>query len=153
MRRLGALLSLSFFLLLAAGCGGYLSSAQRAYNDGRYLEAAEKLGDHEDEVAQLSPRGKVSYGLYYGLSLMMLGDLDNAERWLLFAEGVEAQKPGTLRADERAEISAARTRIAKISSEEPALAKQPTSPTLEGAANAGGATPPSPLRTVRETSP
>ena len=93
MRRLGALLGSSLLLLgFSAGCGGYLGSAQRAYQDGRYLEAAEKLEDHEDEVAELSPRKQVSYGLYMGLSLMRLGDRDGAARWLGFAEEIEAAR-------------------------------------------------------------
>lgn len=114
MRRLGALLGSSLFLLFSAGCAGYIGSAERAYQDGRYLEAAEKLGDHEDEVAELSPRKQVSYGLYLGLSLMMLGDHDGAERWLDFTEQVEAQRPGTLRPDEKRELQAARGRLAGV---------------------------------------
>jgi hypothetical protein len=116
MRRLGALLGSSLLLLVfSAGCGGYLGSAQRAYDDGRYLEAAEKLGDHEDEVAELSPRKQVSYGLYMGLSLMRLGDRDGAARWLGFAEEIEAKRPGTLRPDEKREIEAARGQLAVLS--------------------------------------
>ncbi|MDI1446564.1 hypothetical protein [Polyangium sp. 6x1] len=141
MRRLGALLGSSLFLLVSVGCGGYLGSAQRAYQDGRYLEAAEKLGDHEDEVAALSPRKQVSYGLYLGLSLMKLGDHDGADRWLDFAEQVEAQRPGTLRADEKRELEAARGQLAgveekaKPASEEPPAQEAPL------------------LRTVRQTEP
>ncbi len=134
MRRLGALLASSFLLFLI-GCGGYLGHAQRAYQDGRYLEVAENLGDHEDEVPALSPRKQVSYGLYRGLSLMRLGDRDGAERWLDFAEQIEAKQPGTLRPEEKRELTAARGRLAKssIAIEEPAQD--------------------APLRTVRQVAP
>ncbi|HVK68557.1 MAG TPA: hypothetical protein VM694_29060 [Polyangium sp.] len=126
MRRLGALLGSSLLLVFSAGCGGYLGSAQRAYQDGRYLEAAEKLGDHEDEVAALSPRKQVSYGLYMGLSLMKLGDHDGAERWFGFAEQVEAQRPGTLRPDEKRELEAARGQLAGIEEKAKAAGEEPT---------------------------
>ncbi|MRG95198.1 hypothetical protein [Polyangium spumosum] len=124
MRRLGALLVSSLLLFVAAGCGGYLGSAQRAYQDGRYLEVAEELGEHEGEVARLSPRKQVSYGLYLGLSLLMLGDRDGAERWLAFAEEIEARQPGTLRPDEKRELEVARVRLASVEAEDKAKASE-----------------------------
>jgi len=145
MRRLGALLGSTLLLLFSVGCGGYLGSAQRAYQDGRYLEAAEKLEDHEDEVAELSPRKQVSYGLCMGLALMMLGDRDGAERWLGFAEAIEARQPGTLRPDERRELEAARGRLADLAVKAKAAAEEPAEeePAQDGSL----------LRNVRQTEP
>ena len=62
-----------------------VGGAKHAYSQGRYLEAAEELGEHEDEVSKLSPRRKAEYGLYRGLSLMMLRDYHGAEEWMSFA--------------------------------------------------------------------
>jgi hypothetical protein len=112
MRHLGALAT-SFFLLFALGCGSYLGSAQRAYQDGRYLEVAENLGGHEAEVPRLEPAKQAHYGLYRGLSLMRLGDHDAATHWLDFAADVEKKRPGSLLPAQRRELEDARDKLAK----------------------------------------
>jgi len=119
MRRIGAVLVPSF-ALLALGCGGYIGSAQRAYNDGRYLEVAENLGEHEDEVQKLSPAKQADYGLYRGLSLMQLGDHEAANHWLEFAASVEQNHPGALRPEGKRELSEARGKLAKMAAEDEA---------------------------------
>ena len=81
-----------------------MGRAGRAYHDGRYLETAERLGQREGDLAELSPRRQAEYGLYRGLSLLMLGDLAGAHRWLYFAYEVERNEPGALKPDERAEL-------------------------------------------------
>jgi hypothetical protein len=103
----------SFFIALQlslstalVGCGdGYVGGAKHAYSQGRYLEAAEELGEHEDEVADLSPRRKAEYGLYRGLSLMMLRDYHGAEQWMSFARTVDTESPGALRPEQREELN------------------------------------------------
>ncbi len=112
MRHLGALTT-SFFLLFALGCGSYLGSAQRAYQDGRYLEVAENLGDHEADVPQLEPGKQANYGLYRGLSLMRLGDQEAATHWLDFAADIEKKRPGSLLPEQRKELQVARDKLAK----------------------------------------
>jgi hypothetical protein len=103
----------SFFLLFVLGCGSYLGSAQRAYQEGRYLEAAENLGNHEAEVGRLEPAKQANYGLYRGLSLMKLGDHDAASQWLDFAADVEKKRPGSLQPAQRRELEDARGSLAK----------------------------------------
>ena len=112
MRHLGALAT-TFFLMFASGCGSYLGSAQRAYQEGRYLEVAENLGGHEAEVPQLEPAKQANYGLYRGLSLMRLGDNEAAGHWLEFAADVEKQRPGSLLPAQRRELEDARDKLAK----------------------------------------
>lgn len=114
MRHLGALAT-TFFLMFAPGCGSYLGSAQRAYQEGRYLEVAENLGDHEAEVTNLEPSKQANYGLYRGLSLMKLGDHEAAGHWLDFAADVEKQRPGSLLPKQRQELDEARGELAKTS--------------------------------------
>jgi hypothetical protein len=118
MRRPGAVL-ISAFALFFLGCGGgYIGSARTAYQDGRYLEVAENLGKHEHEVRTLSPDGQADYGLYRGLSLMMIGDHAEAGRWLDLAATIEEKQPGTLRPEERRELFEARGKLAKKGTEE-----------------------------------
>jgi hypothetical protein len=91
--------------LAGLGCGGgYIGGAKRAYGQGRYLEAAEKLGQHEDEVPELSPRRQADYGIYRGLSFMMLNDYPAAMEWFAFVYDVERRAPGTLRPDQQREL-------------------------------------------------
>jgi hypothetical protein len=82
--------------LLSTGCARYLGRAKRDYVQGRYLEASEVLGAHEADLEILSPRGQAEYGVYRGLSLLMLGDHQGAYRWLAFAHQLEHDAPGTL---------------------------------------------------------
>lgn len=77
-------------------CVHYVERAERAYGDGRYLEAAEDLAAHEQELAQLTPARRAQYGMYRGLSLLELGEIAGAERWLRYSEEVEDQAPGSL---------------------------------------------------------
>ena len=131
MRRIGALLAWSFCLFVL-GCGGYLGTAQLAYQDGRYLEVAENLGDHEADLPRLPPEKQAIYGLYRGLSLIMLGDHDAASHWLDFAADVEKTRPGSLLPAQRRELEDARDKLAKTADMEPtseaiALPTHPTS--------------------------
>lgn len=112
----------SFFIALhialalaLVGCGGgYVVGAKRAYSQGRYLEAAEELGEHEDEVEDLSSQHKAEYGLYRGLSLMMLRDYRGAEQWMSFARRVEKGSPGSLRPEQREELERHYTSVVRV---------------------------------------
>ena len=111
MRLLGALVASPIIFVL--GCGSYLGSAQRAYDEGRYLEAAESLSSYEAKVVELPPAKQANYGLYRGLSLMMLGDHDDAGKWLDFAAAIEKKRPGSLMPAQRRELEVARAKLAK----------------------------------------
>jgi len=149
MRRLVAISSAWFVLLILAGCGGYIGRAERAYHDGRYLEVAESLGDHEGEVGKLSPRGQAHYGLYLGLSLEQLGDRDGAERWLGFAGEIDARQPGALRPEERRKLDEARGRLTRAPGDEQAAVAKDVP--LDDFTPAAGTSSSAPLRTVRDT--
>jgi len=107
------------FLLGAAGCGGYLGNARSAYHDGRYLEAAETLGEHEGEVAEMPPRKQADYGLYRGLSLMKLGDSVGAAEWLGFTATLEQQRPGTLRSEQLRQLAAGLDELSRTQPAQP----------------------------------
>jgi hypothetical protein len=97
---------------LLAGCGGYVGRARRAYAEGRYLEAHERLAQHEHEVSRLSPRKQAEYGLYRGQALLMLGDHAGAHQWLSFSYDVQRAEPRALGDEERYELDRAWARLA-----------------------------------------
>jgi hypothetical protein len=105
---------LLLIVAVLAGCNRYVTRAKRAYNDGRYLEASEHLDGHEKEVYDLPPRLRADYGIYRGLSLMALGDLNGAYQWLTFAYEVEQKNPGTLKAEQRAALDRGWWQLAQL---------------------------------------
>ncbi len=108
MRTLGARLTLFACAigvvgsLALAGCGSYVKRGTALYADGRYVEAAEVFERTEYRLQDASPRERADYGLYRGMTLLVLGDLHNAQRWLAYAYQVDRVHPGSLRSDKRA---------------------------------------------------
>lgn len=88
--------------LTLAGCTSYVKRGTALYADGRYVEAAEVFERTEYRLQDASPRERADYGLYRGMTLLVLGDLHNAQRWLGYSYQVERAHPGALRADKRA---------------------------------------------------
>jgi hypothetical protein len=111
-QRVGAWLVVLLAASLLAGCGGYVGRARRDYDEGRYLEAHERLAQHEHEVGRLSPRRQAEYGLYRGQALLMLGDYAGAHQWLSFSYDVQRAEPRALGDDERYELDRAWARLA-----------------------------------------
>jgi len=84
-----------------AACESHVRHGSALYADGRYIEAAEVFERTEHRLAQYTPRERAEYGLYRGMTLLVLGDLGAARRWMTYAYEVERQSPGTLRSDRR----------------------------------------------------
>lgn len=85
------------------GCGGgYVSSARKAYGEGRYFEAEERLAAHERDVGRLPPSGQCDYALYRGLALLAVGDHAGAAQWLEIAREVTVRSPDALTAERKA---------------------------------------------------
>jgi tetratricopeptide (TPR) repeat protein len=85
-----------------AGCGSYVKRGTTLYTDGRYVEAAEVFEQSEYRLRDSSAREQAEYGLYRGLTLLVLGDLNNAQRWLAYSYEVERYTPDALPSDQRA---------------------------------------------------
>jgi hypothetical protein len=92
----------ALFVVVAVGCGNYVKRAGSLYADGRYIEAAEVFERTEHRLGEYSPKERSEYGLYRGMTLLVLGDLRHAQRWLAYAYEVERAHPGSLRSDRRA---------------------------------------------------
>jgi tetratricopeptide (TPR) repeat protein len=88
--------------LILGSCSSYVKRGCALYAEGRYVEAAEVFEHTEAQLAGSSPREKAEYGTYRGLTLLVLGDLPNAHRWLAYAYQLEQYQPGSLRARQRA---------------------------------------------------
>ena len=107
----------SLALLLAAtlaasiiGCEGYVRRGSSLYADGRYIEAAEVFERTEQRLPDTTPRERAEYGLYRGMTFLVLGDLQNAHRWMAYAYEVERSHRA------RCELIGARCSIAAGSS-------------------------------------
>jgi hypothetical protein len=103
--RSSKLLVAGCLLLFGLGaCEGYVKRGSTLYTERRYVEAAEVFERTENRLTESTPRQRAEYGLYRGLTLLVLGDLIHAERWLAYAHEIERALPGTLREDHRAEL-------------------------------------------------
>jgi len=120
-------------LLLAvalASCTHYVRRAESAYDGGRYLEVAEDLAAHEQELSQLPPAHRAQYGVYRGLSLLELGEIEDAQRWLRYSAQVEQQAPGSLAPYQRMQLDRGLSLIKRLRGKPPAEA-MPQPPPLE----------------------
>lgn len=93
--------SLSAFALvtLLGVCSCARDPIQRGtnlYADGHFIEAAEVFERTEDRIPDMSARDQARYGLYRGLTLLVLGDLRGAHHWFSYARNVERRYPGAL---------------------------------------------------------
>jgi len=87
---------------LLCACGGSVRRGATLYSDGRYIEAAEVFERTEYRLREVSTRERAEYGLYRGMTMLVLGDLRNAHRWLTYAYEIERYEPGSLSGDRRA---------------------------------------------------
>lgn len=87
--------------LAGTGCSSYVKRGCSLYTEGRYVEAAEVFERTEHRLRNSTPRQQAEYGLYRGLTLLALGDVRNAHRWMAYAYEVERWRPGALRPNRR----------------------------------------------------
>jgi hypothetical protein len=93
VRRVAALL----LALFALACTrDHVQRGTNLYGKGRYIEAAEVFERTENRLPHLEDTSRARYGLYRGLTLLVLGDLAGAKRWFDYAHQVETEHPGSL---------------------------------------------------------
>ncbi|MCL4754160.1 MAG: hypothetical protein KJ015_28635 [Myxococcales bacterium] len=93
--------------LLLSACGGSLSRAQHAFDEGRHVDAVDEYRAHEAEFDELGPRAQARYSLYRGLSHFACGDLRAASFWLARARDASARDPGVFDVREQGRLDAA----------------------------------------------
>jgi tetratricopeptide (TPR) repeat protein len=86
--------------LSGVGCGGNVARGHTLYNGGYYIEAAEVFERNERRLSEWPPDKRAAYGLYRGMTLLQLGDLHGARRWLAYARWVASEHPGALQRSE-----------------------------------------------------
>lgn len=86
--------------LLGAACGGNVKRGHTLYQEGYYVEAAEVFERNERRLSEWPPDKRAAYGLYRGMTLLQLGDLQGAARWLAYARWIASEHPGALPAHE-----------------------------------------------------
>jgi tetratricopeptide (TPR) repeat protein len=103
--------------LALVGCGGSsLNRGANYYSEKRYIDAAQVFEHAEPELVAYDDAQRARYGLYRGATLLELGDMSEAERWLMFGHQLAAKNPRALSESERAALrealSSARARQA-----------------------------------------
>lgn len=88
-------------LLFSFACTHYVGRGSDLYYQGRYIEAAHVLEKTEPRLTGASPVEQAAYGLYRGATLLRLGDLEGAGRWLAYCQAVVQGHPQALRSEER----------------------------------------------------
>ena len=97
--------------MIVVGCGSSIGRGTSLYQQQSYIEAAEVFERTQSRLATMDPVDRTRYGLYRGLTLMALGDLRGAERWLDYAESQQRLQPGLLAEDERAMLTNGRRNL------------------------------------------
>ena len=105
-------------VLSASACGSPIGRGTTLYEQQSYIEAAEVFERTQSRLLGMDPADRARYGLYRGLTLMALGDLRGAERWLDYADAQERAQPGLLASDERAMLTHGRIKSGRATSSE-----------------------------------
>ncbi len=133
-------------VLGAVACASHLERGRALYADGRYVEAAEVFEHTGSQLGRSSVREKAEYSAYRGLTLLALGDLGNAHRWLTYAHQLERLYPGSLQPTERADVDRGWYELgARLRAHTP----RPAAPTTAFAASQSPVSLPPPARNGR----
>jgi hypothetical protein len=86
------------------GCTSYIARGKDLYYQGRYIESEEVLARHERDLQHENASRQAEYATYRGLSMLFIGDLPRAYRWMSYAYSIEQANPGALRPQHRKEL-------------------------------------------------
>ncbi len=124
-------------LALCSCSSGYVKRGVALYAEGRYIEAADVFEKTEYMLEDSDERDRAEYAAYRGLTLLGLGDLRQAQRWMAYAYQVEKSHPGSLRAVERDKLDSGWGELGER------MQRQPELPSTPGTALAASQPPPS----------
>ncbi len=131
-------------------CGGHVSRGHSLYDGGYYVEAAELFERSEARLSSWPPRDRAAYGLYRGMTLLELGDLQGAARWLAYARWIADENPGALdRGEAQLLVQSQQSldrQLGHRAHESPALIATSTPPGSPPDASQGAKNPPAPRK-------
>lgn len=93
--------ALSLPLLLSACGASAVNRGADLYARGHYVESAEVFEHTEPRLKAFEQDERARYGLYRGATLLGLGDLGGARRWLRYSSRLLEHDPRALPASER----------------------------------------------------
>jgi len=101
--------SIAACVVALSGCSAnhYVQRGADLYSEGRFVEADEVFERSEPRLARAPLEQRATYAAYRGATFMALGDLRHAGHWLGIATEIERERPGTLRASDRAFLEGA----------------------------------------------
>lgn len=126
-------------MALASACARSTERGRVLYVEQRFIEAAEVFEHSESQLSEYEVRDRASYGLYRGMTLLRLGDLDGAARWLYYAQTSVASHSGALSPPELRALQLANNLLEETRGREPgspnplggAVARSTTAESLE----------------------
>jgi hypothetical protein len=74
---------------VVCGCSHYLARGSDLYYQGKYIDAAHVFQNSEHRMSSAPLEERAEYALFRGCTLLRLGDLAGAERWLGYAQATE----------------------------------------------------------------
>lgn len=119
------------------GCSGNVARGRSLYAGGYYVEAAEVFERNENNLAEWPPEKRAAYGLYRSMTLLELGDVSGAQRWLHYCQWVQGRTPGALSTREMELVAQTQAKV------DARLRVDPGTPAVtdEAVAAQGGQTP------------
>jgi tetratricopeptide (TPR) repeat protein len=121
--------------LLTVACTSYVKRGSSLYEDGRYIEAAAVLEQAEADLEKSPTNERAKYAAYRGLTLLVLGDLRNAHRWMAYAYQLDRLTPGALDGSVKQELDLGWAELGER------MAEGPPQPSLPPTAVAATQTP------------
>lgn len=99
-RALGALGGGSMTMLMCS-CAATQSYPYDLYRQQHYIEAEDVFDRSEPQLEAQSLEERARYGLYRGLTLLALGDVERAQQWLGYTTDLQRRQPTVLTSGDR----------------------------------------------------
>lgn len=107
-------------MLALSGCAtNYVSRGADLYAGGHYVEAAEVFERTERRLDQCPIEDRARYGLYRGATLLALGDMPRAHRWLTYTAVLVQSDHSALSPEDEDMLQRALTALASYEVPEP----------------------------------
>jgi hypothetical protein len=100
-------IALLALVLASAACATPLGDAEALFRKGQYPATHQALLALDNERSSWTEPDQAEYALYFGLTLLALGDDGRARAWLTDAKAIDDAHPGSLRDRDRRRLDVA----------------------------------------------